>query len=63
MVKLGRLAKKAKEMADKHGDKIASAVDKTTDKIDKKTKGKYTEKLIKVDDLAAKLEKDKEPGA
>jgi hypothetical protein len=58
MVNLNKLTKKAKELADKHGDKIASAVDKTTDKIDEKTKGKYTDKLKKVDDLAAKLEKD-----
>jgi hypothetical protein len=60
MVNLNRLSKKAKELADKHGDKIASAVDKATDTVDKKTKGKYTDKLKKVDDLAAKLEKDKD---
>jgi len=58
MVNLGKLTKKAKELADKHGDKIASAVDKTTDVVDKKTKGKFTEKLQKVDDLAGKLDKD-----
>ncbi len=60
MVNLNRFSKKAKELADKHGDKISSAVDKATDKVDKKTKGKYTDKLKKVDDLAAKLEKDKD---
>ena len=57
MVNLGKLAKKAKEIADKQGDKIAAAVDKTTDAVDKKTKGKYTDKLDKVDDLAKKLDK------
>ena len=41
MVNLGKLAKKAKDIADKQGDKIAKAVDKTTDVVDKKTKGKY----------------------
>jgi hypothetical protein len=59
MVNLGKLAKKAKDLADKQGDKISKAVDKTTDLVDKKTKGKYSDKLEKVDGLAAKLDKTK----
>jgi hypothetical protein len=57
MVNLGKLAKRAKNLADKQGDKIAGAVDKATDAVDKKTKGKYSEKLDKVDQLAKKLDK------
>ena len=57
MVNLGKLAKKAKQVADKQGDKIASAVDKATDVVDKKTKGKYSEKLDKLDAAAKKLDK------
>ena len=60
MVNLGKLAKKAKQLADEQGDKLAAAVDKTTDVVDKKTKGKYTDKLNKVDDLAKKLDKKDE---
>ena len=56
MVNLSKLAKTAKGLADKHGDKIAKAVDKTTDVVDKKTKGKYADKLSKVDDMAKKLD-------
>ena len=54
---LGRIAGKAKVVAEKSGDKIASGVDKATDKIDKKTGGKYHDKLEKVDKLASKLDK------
>lgn len=43
------LFNKAKQLADKHGDKIAKGVDKATDLVDKKTKGKYHDKLDKVD--------------
>ena len=57
---LGKLASKAKVVAEKSGDKIASGVDKATDKIDKKTGGKYRDKLEKVDNLASKLDKSKE---
>lgn len=57
MVNLGKLAKKAKGLAEKQGDKIAAAVDKTTDVVDKKTKGKYSSKLDKVDAMAKKLDK------
>ncbi|HJR26751.1 MAG TPA: Rv0909 family putative TA system antitoxin [Acidimicrobiales bacterium] len=62
MVNLGKLAKKAKDIADKQGDKISGAVDKATDLVDKKTKGKYKDKLDKVDGLASKLDKTKKPG-
>jgi hypothetical protein len=57
MVDFGKLAKKAKGLADTQGDKIAKAVDKATDAIDDKTKGKYKDKLTRVDDLAKKLDK------
>jgi hypothetical protein len=57
MVDLGKLAKKAKDLADKHGDKISSAVDKTTDLVDRKTGGKHADKLQKLDGLARKLDK------
>lgn len=63
MVDLGKLAKKAKDLADKQGDKIAKGVDKATDLIDDKTKGKYKDKLSKVDDMAKKLDKSRQaPG-
>jgi hypothetical protein len=54
---LRKLAKKAKGLVDDNGDKIAKAVDKGTDLVDKKTKGKYSAKLDKLDDLAEKLDK------
>ena len=56
---LGKLTSKAKELVDKNGDKIASGVDKVTNKIDTKTKGKYHDKLEKIDNAAAKLDKTK----
>ena len=59
---LGKIASKAKVVAEKSGDKIASGVDKATDKIDKKTGGKYHDKLEKVDNLAAKLDKTAKEG-
>jgi hypothetical protein len=60
---LGKIAGKAKVVAEKSGDKIASGVDKATDKLDKKTGGKYHDKLEKVDKLASKLDKDREAAA
>ena len=57
---LGKLAKKAKAMVDKNGERIAGGVDKATDFVDKKTKGKHTDKLQKVDNLASKLDKSKD---
>ena len=60
---LTKLTAKAKDLVDKKGDKIAAGVDKVTDKIDQKTKGKYHDKLEKVDSAAAKLDKtDKSAG-
>jgi hypothetical protein len=51
---------KAKDLFDKNKDKIAPVVTKATAAIDKKTGGKYADKLKKVDDAAAKLVE--EPG-
>jgi hypothetical protein len=59
MVDIGRLAKRAKKVMEKQGDKIAGGVDKATDFVDKKSKGKYHDKLEKVDELAQKLDKAK----
>ena len=49
---------KIKGVTARSGEKIASGVDKATDVIDKKTGGKHTDKLQKVDNLADKLRKD-----
>ena len=57
---LGKLAKKVKAVVDTKGDKIASGIDKATDVVDKKTKGKYRDKLQKVDGLAEKFDKTKD---
>lgn len=54
---LGRLAKTVKKVVDTQGDKIAAGVDKATDLVDKKTKGKYRDKLDQVDAAAEKLDK------
>lgn len=54
---LGKITDKAKDFVDKNSDKIVSGVDKVTDKVDQKTKGKYRDKLQKVDSLTAKLDK------
>ena len=45
----------AKKFAMKNKDKIAAGVDKATDAIDKKTHGKYRDKLDKVDVATAKF--------
>ena len=45
---------KVKALAEKNKDKIADNVAKATDAIDKKTDGKYSDKLKKVDDAAKK---------
>jgi len=45
----------AKKFAIKNKDKIAAGVDKATDTIDKKTHGKYRDKLEKVDAATAKF--------
>jgi hypothetical protein len=57
VVDFGKLMKKAKGLADEHGDKISDAVDKATDLVDKKTKGKHAAQLQKLDDAAEKLDK------
>jgi hypothetical protein len=59
-VDLGKLARKVKSVVDTKGDKIASGIDKATDVVDKKTKGKYHDKLQKVDGMAEKLDKTKQ---
>lgn len=45
---------KAKQLAEKNASKIASGVDKATDAVNKKTGGKYADKLQKVDEAAHK---------
>ena len=49
---------KAKALAEKNKEKIASGVNKATDTIDKKTGGKHTDKLKKIDDAAKKFAGD-----
>ena len=49
---------KAKALAEKNKDKIASGVNKATDAIDKKTGGKHRDKLQKIDDAAKKFAGD-----
>jgi hypothetical protein len=53
---------KAKDLALKNKEKISSGVTKATDTIDKKTGGKYTGHLKKVDDAAKKFGGDAEAG-
>ena len=60
---LGKLTKQVKSVVDKKGDKIAAGVNKATDFVDKKTKGKFHDKLEKLDDMAEKLDKNKDDGA
>lgn len=60
MVNLGRLTKTVKKVVDTKGDKIAAGVDKATTFVDKKTKGKYRDKLEKVDGMAQKLDRTKD---
>jgi hypothetical protein len=57
VVDFGKLLKRGKKLLDENGDKVASAVDKATDLVDDKTKGKYHDKLEQVDDAAEKLDK------
>jgi hypothetical protein len=46
---------KAKHLFEKNKDKIADGVGKATDTIDKKTGGKHSDKLRKVDDATKKM--------
>ena len=45
----------AKKFALKNKERIADGVDKATDMVDKKTNGKYHDKLQKADEAAAKF--------
>ena len=42
---LDKLKKQATEAVDKHGDQIAGGLDKAAGMVDKKTKGKYSDKI------------------
>lgn len=63
---LNQAKEKAADLAEKNSDKIEKAIDKSGDFIDQKTKGKYAEKIDKVqgaakgaaDKLAAQGETD-----
>ena len=44
---LDKLKVQAKDAVDKHGDKIATGVDRAADAIDKKTGGKHHDKIVK----------------
>jgi hypothetical protein len=48
-------AKQLQQLAMKNKDKVATGVNKATDLIDKKTGGKHTDKLKKLDDAANKF--------
>lgn len=43
---------KLSEAVDKHGDKVATGIDKAASTIDAKTKGKYSDKLTSGADKA-----------
>ncbi len=57
------LLNSAKKYALKNKDKVAAGVEKTTDVIDKKTGGKHTDKLRKLDEAAAKFAGKPAPAA
>lgn len=48
----------AKDVADEHGDKIESGIDKVADLVDDKTGGKHSEKIDDVADKAKNLVDD-----
>ena len=50
----GKWRKKAKKMADEHGDKAEEAIDKTAGFIDDRTGGQHTDKI----DTGAEKAKD-----
>jgi hypothetical protein len=50
-----RTLNKARDLAMKNKDKIAAGVSKATDTIDKKTGGRHSDKLKKLDHAAAKF--------
>jgi hypothetical protein len=45
---LGEAKDKASELAEKHGGKVEQAIDKAGDLVDARTKGKYADKIDKV---------------
>ncbi len=53
---------KAKEMADKHADKVEDALDKVADVVDDKTGGKYSEQIATGVEKAKGLVGEEEPG-
>lgn len=61
--KKNKVADKVGDVLEKSGEKIVAGVDKTTDFIDDKTKGKYHDKLEKVDGLAGKLDRKADDAA
>jgi hypothetical protein len=54
---------KGKNAAAQNSDKIDKAVDKAGDMIDKKTQGKYADKVDKVQDAAKKANRNNSGGA
>jgi hypothetical protein len=42
---LDKLKKQATKAVDQHGDKVADGIDKAAGVVDKKTKGKYSDKI------------------
>ena len=42
---LDKLKKQATKAVDQHGDKVADGIDKAAGMVDKKTKGKYSDKI------------------
>jgi hypothetical protein len=55
MLNSAKQLKKLQQLALKNKDKVAAGVNKATDVIDKKTGGKHTDKLKKLDAAAAKF--------
>jgi MT0933-like antitoxin protein len=53
------LLDKGKKAAVEHKDQVHSAIDKVGDTVDKQTKGKYSDKVIKAKDAAKKAIPDK----
>lgn len=51
---LDKFKKKAKDLAEEHGDQAEDAIDKGADFVDDKTGGKYTDKI----DTAAEKAKE-----
>ncbi|MGP4053877.1 antitoxin [Mycobacterium sp. 4D054] len=49
---------KAKDLLSKNADKVDTVIDKAGDLVDKKTKGKYTSTVDKVQDAARKAVAD-----